>query len=622
MIITSQSMAENASFNAFMNCYLREIDSGDWTHEKRIEYDISSKEQSRWYVDLCLNEVNMLLRLCVNYRSYVGRHSIDSVSIRYSKNEPWQEGDKLFVMVSIIQCVYREKEKISQLDDGGLAKLKDRQTELLARLFDSVQLMAKFIDIRKFDESLKDITFLAAEQSALYGHWLHPTPKSRQGITFWQQSEYSPELKAAFKLHYFSVDRSLISQGSVLTKTTEELIFDEVKHFLSVALEPNHVLIPQHPLQAHRLLQSDEVRALMTDGLIRSLGELGKKFKPTSSVRTLYCESSPWMYKFSIPVKITNSLRCNKKVELEDGMVVEQYLRRVGFLDFRPQFKVIDDPAYITMDLPSDRAKESGFEVVVRRNVVYENPKRSIITILTLVQDPVKISGDQLEPSLLNQIISRKASSENRSDFLVAQDWFEKYFECAIESLILLYDLHGFALEAHIQNSLLDLTEGYPSAYYYRDNQGYYLSNSYAETLREVRKSLTVTNIFYDDEQIFEAFAYYVFFNQLFAVMHRLGVDKLLTEEKSIEIVCRRLTKLKRQLSGIGLSFIDYILEQEFISCKTNLLARINDVDELQKGMEGTVYTKILNPLVNASARKNQSSYESGEQTVGMSHAI
>ena len=38
-------------------------------------------------------------------------------------------------------------------------------------------------------------SFIEAEQSLLFGHLTHPTPKSRQGILEWKSAMYSPELK-------------------------------------------------------------------------------------------------------------------------------------------------------------------------------------------------------------------------------------------------------------------------------------------------------------------------------------------------------------------------------------------------------------------------------------------
>ena len=186
-------------------------------------------------------------------------------------------------------------------------------------------------------------------------------------------------------------------------------------------------------------------------------------------------------------------------------------------------------------------------------------------------------------------------------------DWFDQYFICAIESLLTLYDRHGIALEAHQQNSLLDVSSGYPSCYYYRDNQGFYLSNHFSDELAEVGKQLNLTNIFYDDEQIFTAISYYVFVNQLFAVIYRLGADKLISEEVLVDRCRSHLRILQSNLTGVGKDFVDYILTSERLDFKTNLLARVNDIDELQEGMEHSVYSTIANPLYEASVTKSNS---------------
>ncbi len=623
MNLSSRSIAENASFSAFMNCYLREIDPGNWQLNKPSVNGVLYAEEAPWCVDLTLRDIKQRIRLYVSYRSLVGRHTITDVftqSFRGNSDEDglgWVQAEKLQVLISVIQNIYKDKKRAIQFGWEGLEKLKFQETELLARLIDSYQLMAHYIESRKNDSSLTDLNFLKSEQSSLYGHWMHPTPKSRQGMAFWQQSSYSPELQGSFKLHYFSVDMHLVTQGSVLDQSASELIFSEVNKHESTEIDSNHVLIPQHPLQAQFLLLSNEVRSLMADGKIQYLGERGPAFTPSSSVRTLYCESSQWMYKFSIPVKITNSLRSNMKDELEDGMEVEKFLRKVGFFDARPQFQVVDDPAYITVNLPSNPNKESGFEVVIRRNLVFGKPENKICSILSLVQDPIPVDNIRQSESLLKKVIKEIALNEGRNERVVARDWFSKYFECAIESLVLLYDAHGIALEAHLQNSLLDLSDGYPSVYFYRDNQGFYLSKHYADTLKVIDDSLTMSEMFYDDGKIFEAIAYYVFFNQLFAVMHRLGVDGLVLEPDLIDLVRSRLIELKKRLSGIGLSFVDYMLEQHVIACKTNLLARINDVDELHQGMETAVYAQVLNPLVGSSKEDLVSSQ--GEMLPGRS---
>ena len=625
MKFVASNIAEYASFHAFINAYLREIDAGIWKGKSQFlalsdfPYELKGNE----VLEIFLPESQQCIVMDVSYKSKVGRHHFQGVYVRTEYNEahssPWQSADIMYLLIALVRQIYQRQNTISvgtELSES----IRMNEVELLGRLLGSYQTMAYFLSQRAGDAALTSLDFINSEQSILYGHWLHPTPKSQQGITPWQQTFYSPELCGHFKLHYFSADKSLVKEGSSLAKSASELLYAEVSRYDSIELANDHVLVPVHPLQAPNLLLEEWVKVLIEEGRLNYLGELGADYTATSSVRTVVNEASEWMVKLSIPVKITNSLRTNKRRELEDGMVIESYLNHIGFLTDRPQFKVVDDPAYITINHPKDHQLDSGFEVVLRRNLFTEEKGQGICSILTLVQDSIPKADGSAGSSLLNNIILDLAAKENRSLDQVAIDWFDRYWHCAIESILSLYDGYGIALEAHQQNSLLDVSAGYPSCYYYRDNQGFYLSEHFKAELAEVGSQLNLTNIFYDDDKIFTAISYYVFVNQLFAVIYRLGADGLLDEEVLVERSRKKLLAMQNNMQGVGKDFIHYILSSERLDYKTNLLARVNNIDELQEGMEHAVYSTIVNPLYSASkskpASKSISEFESQKELI------
>ncbi|CCK76599.1 IucA/IucC family protein [Oleispira antarctica RB-8] len=625
MKFVASNIAEYASFHAFINAYLREIDAGIWKGKSQFlalsdfPYELKGNE----VLEIFLPESQQCIVMDVSYKSKVGRHHFQGVYVRTEYDEerssPWQSADIMYLLIALVRQIYQRQNTISvgtELSES----IRMNEVELLGRLLGSYQTMAYFLSQRAGDAALTSLDFINSEQSILYGHWLHPTPKSQQGITPWQQTFYSPELCGHFKLHYFSADKSLVKEGSSLAKSTSELLYAEVSRYDSIELANDHVLVPVHPLQAPNLLLEEWVKVLIEEGRLNYLGELGADYTATSSVRTVVNEASEWMVKLSIPVKITNSLRTNKRRELEDGMVIESYLNHIGFLTDRPQFKVVDDPAYITINHPKDHQLDSGFEVVLRRNLFTEEEGQGICSILTLVQDSIPKADGSAGSSLLNNIILDLAAKENRSLDQVAIDWFDRYWHCAIESILSLYDGYGIALEAHQQNSLLDVSAGYPSCYYYRDNQGFYLSEHFKAELAEVGSQLNLTNIFYDDDKIFTAISYYVFVNQLFAVIYRLGADGLLDEEVLVERSRKKLLAMQNNMQGVGKDFIHYILSSERLDYKTNLLARVNNIDELQEGMEHAVYSTIVNPLYSASkskpASKSISEFESQKELI------
>ena len=618
MTVSPWTIAENASFNVFANSYLAEVDTGiivkDTAGDESILLQLKSAEQLL-RIELiqasAFGPSKLGAAFCCrtpNYFSY-------NVSTEEIVSLEWKPADKLFLISLLVREIYanqserlRDNTSLSKIEKGSLAKgqIKAKESELLMRIHESYQAMATYLEARQGDLTLSSLSFIQSEQNILFGHWLHPTPKSKLGLAFWQQAHYSPELKGHFALHYFAVDLSIVTQASLFEKSTSDLIYDDLIPFLTsekrrdvdTLVTSDFALIPTHPTQAHYLLLQDEIRTLIDNKKIHYLGELGSKHTATSSVRTLYAEHLPWMYKFSIPVKITNSLRSNFKDELEDGMAVELFLREKKFFEQHPRFKMLDDPAYITVNLPSNPELESGFETILRRNFLYQSSQiDTTCSILALVQEPVVLDSNGEGKSALNKLIIELAERDNQTIEATALKWFVAYFECSIEPLLSLYDDYGIALEAHQQNSLLDLESGYPKAYYYRDNQGFYISTRYQETFDFIDSMRTMSDLIYDDENIFEAFSYYVFINQCFAVMHRLSIDKLISEEKLRTWLIDKLLALQTKFNGIAKLYISHVLAKPTLAFKTNLLTRVLDIDECYSDLEMDVYGTTKNPI-------------------------
>ncbi|WP_078754542.1 IucA/IucC family C-terminal-domain containing protein [Enterovibrio nigricans] len=201
---------------------------------------------------------------------------------------------------------------------------------------------------------------------------------------------------------------------------------------------------------------------------------------------------------------------------------------------------------------------------------------------------------------MLDDIISDIAASDNSSKTRIAIKWFAKYWECAIEPMIRLYDEHGIALEAHQQNSVMRLIGGYPSIYYFRDNQGFYLSKAYQSYLAAMEpESVTVDSLYFDDEIICDRFAYYLMINHLFSIIGRMGADGLVDEGILLSFVQQRLAAMQYSLSGAGKMFVDRLLTRATIPAKANLMTRVHDVDELVAENEQAIYCELPNPLMS-----------------------
>jgi siderophore synthetase component len=164
--------------------------------------------------------------------------------------------------------------------------------------------------------------------------------------------------------------------------------------------------------------------------------------------------------------------------------------------------------------------------------------------------------------------------------------------------MLWLYETYGVALEAHQQNSIVQMENGYPKHFYYRDNQGYYYSESKADMLVEQlpglnRKSVTICS----DEVAIERFRYYFFMNHLFGLINAFGSAGLIEESELMNMLRKRLIHHDK-LTGGNSALLRSLLDSEKLPCKANLLTRFHDMDELVGSLETqSVYTNIPNPL-------------------------
>ncbi|UOQ94308.1 IucA/IucC family siderophore biosynthesis protein [Halobacillus shinanisalinarum] len=580
-------MAEQATMQSFVNCYLRE------TGQFKIE---SSKNLSQLAMNVekvivCeLPYQNRTLFFPVDYWSLTGRHKL--IFPLYLKTG---ERDEL-VSLDYITLVSLITKELSLKH-----RQQEAQDELMLRVILSCQNMKRYIENRR-EEAEKlvgaDFDFIEAEQSLLLGHLLHPTPKSKQGISNKEDNLYSPEMKGEFQLHYFRADKDYIVQGSSLADSAGDQMIEQLNGDPEIDVETlerilekseNSVVFPVHPLQAKQMLEDDEVLSLMDKKELVYLGPLGSKYSPTSSFRTVFRKDSKYMYKFSLPIKITNSLRINQQKELDRGVEVSNLLKTgVGesLSNAYPSFQVIQDPAYIKLKLPHSN---SAYDVVLRNN-------------------PFRIEGDQVtliaglcqdhaysQRSRLQVVIEKIARAEGRSLEAVSLDWFKRYLSLTLEPLMWLYKTYGIALEAHQQNSLVKLENGYPVHFYYRDNQGYYFSESKADLLRSHLPRLNEeSDTICSDTIAVERFRYYFFINHLFGLINSFGMNGLIKEEYLLDVLRERLAYHNDQTNEL----LNSLLNDSTLPCKANLLTRFYDLDELVGSLENqSVYTFVDNPL-------------------------
>jgi siderophore synthetase component len=530
-------------------------------------------------------------------------------------------------------------------------------TDLVARVADSVRRTVTFIADRRAHPADDTDLFLSAEQALLLGHPLHPTPKSREGLSEAEARLYSPELRGSFPLHWLAVAPSVLATDSAWTERGRLVPAAQLTARLAgteLPLPDGHAALPLHPWQWREIRHRADIAALLDAGLIQDLGPHGTPWHPTSSVRTVHQSGAPAMLKLSLGLRITNSRRENLRKELHRGVEVHRLLRNglsKEWLAAHPGFDIVRDPAWLAVDAldwcgvdlgecgadpspspspspgagergagpsePGTRAPLAGIDVVIRHNPFSASDDVSCIAGLVSLRPYARRSATVAEPgatshisrsasgaplmrSRLAEVVTSLAQRTGRPRAAVAAEWFLRYLEQVVRPVLWLDSEAGIALEAHQQNTLLLLdSEGWPAGGRYRDNQGYYFRASRRAELDARLPGIGEhSDTFVSDEVTDERFAYYLAINNVLGLIGAFGSQRLADERLLLSAFRRFLGDVASGPARLRTSLPARLLDSPVLRCKANLLTRLHGLDELIGPVDTqSVYVTIANPL-------------------------
>jgi siderophore synthetase component len=481
--------------------------------------------------------------------------------------------------------------------------------DLVGRVADSVRRTTRILAHRRRHPRSAPGTavlpFLDGEQSLLLGHPMHPTPKSRDGIEGAEADTWSPELRGAFRLHWFAADRDLIASGSALDRDAPRIVADLLGD--AAVLPPGTVALPLHPWQAREVVLRPEIRALLAAARLHDLGPHGDPWHPTSSVRTVCRPGTPYMLKLSLGLRITNSRRENLRKELHRGLEVHRLLDAglgAEWHAHHPNFDILRDPAWLGVDLPEQPAcTAAGLDTVIRLQP-FGAQDRALCVAGLVAERPLPDSTAphrETVPSLLADLLQTLTLRTGRPLATVAAEWFLRYLDAVVLPVLWLDGQAGISLEAHQQNSLVLLdAHGWPIGGRFRDNQGFYFRASHAEALDTRLPGIGCrSDTFVEDRVADERFAYYLGVNHLLGLIGAFGSQRLADEEL---LLAGLRTFLAGRGAASGSSLPSRLLDSPTLRCKANLLTRLSGLDELIGPVETqSVYVNIPNPVARTA---------------------
>jgi len=448
---------------------------------------------------------------------------------------------------------------------------------LLERVEASLACVRTYLEQRAADvERLwgaEPLGFIATDQALLLGHPLHPTPKGLSGSL----ARYAPELQPQFPLHWLSVAADRVVHDSATGTPAPAL----AAQLLGRPPEPGRILIPAHPWEAGYLARA--ASALFASGDVIDLGPDGDPVTPTSSVRTVYRAQWPYQLKFSLHARVTNSMRVTLPKELRRAVEaarlaqtpVGQAARRTA-----PRLTILHDPAYLSVP------GEDGFSVLFRENR-WPSGSRADVSALTVLCQDHPFGGR----SRLATIVDALGG--------VAREWFARYCEVVIVSLIRLYLDVGLTFEPHQQNTLLELDGGWPERCIVRDSQGYFHREAAHADLCETIPALgEASESIFPEALADERLVYYPFVNNALGVIDALGAGGCIDEAVLLGDLRAVLERERARGGRYPHTLLDRLLDDDRWPCKANLRTRIHDMDELVGDIATqSVYVTIPNPL-------------------------
>jgi siderophore synthetase component len=352
--------------------------------------------------------------------------------------------------------------------------------------------------------------YLTSEQSLLFGHRFHPTPKARSG-TLQSWTRYAPETGGTFGLRLLAVRSHLIAEEA--TDTTAFAALDR----LHPKLPAGYRVLPVHPWQYELLSDQPGLRHALDRGDILDMGIGETLFAATASVRTLYDGNT--FLKFSLNIRITNCLRKNASYELYGAVAMTRILGPV-FDELRQRFPnstILLEPAYRSLALPgpdgtADRPLLEGFGVIVREGLSARVRPGVTALLAAAVADEYPTSPAQVSRLVPN------------TDAETVLRWWKAYLDLLVPPVLAAYFDYGVVLEPHLQNVLIGVDPaGLPVQVLFRDLEGTKLlpeqhAGALASLLPEVAVAMS-----YDAERGWDRVVYCLIVNNIAEMLGALA---------------------------------------------------------------------------------------------------
>ncbi len=373
------------------------------------------------------------------------------------------------------------------------------------------------------------------------GHPSHPLTKTKLPLTVDEIQKYAPEFMKVIPLKIVLVHQSILKFTSMTDQedfVLSEIIPDmesQLRQWMQMyqsSLDEYRVMFV-HPWQYENVI-TEEFGQWIAEHLVIPT-PFTVDSKATLSFRTMRLLKYPFHIKLPMNVQATSAVRTVSTVTTVDGPKLSYQLQEM--LDIYPTLTIAAEPYGAHLDVEADLARQ--FAMIVRYAI--EDKKQNHTQIVTAALTQINPVDGQIVIDSLIEYVYGEISQDTIVQFMT------QYMQALIPPLIGYIQKYGIALEAHQQNTVLQIDKDTQAlSFIVRDLGG---SRIEPQTLKQTVPELTVSNqslITENIDEVIAKFQHAVIQNQLGTVIHhfhhRHGINEKVLYNVAGEIIENAIT--------------------------------------------------------------------------------
>ncbi len=314
--------------------------------------------------------------------------------------------------------------------------------------------------VRIFDE----LTY--SESMVVEGHPLHPSTKTKLGLTDEEVKQYAPEFEHDIPLLIVLVKKSLVNETRSRSWESQSLfgllpsMEETSKEIVQSMGQPLNEYSPfiVHPWQYEKVLPELYSNEFSKSDIIAVPYKVPSK--ATLSFRTMNLLELDYHVKLPIRVQATSAVRTVSPEITVDGPLLSDLFNEISLQDKYKlrQLIILKEPygAFINSkhdDEKQTKGRNLAFILREKPNVHLKEGETGFVAASLTAENPY--SQDPIIIELIKEYFN-----EDKITLEMALDYMKHYATCLLAPLIHLLQKYGIALEGHMQNTIVCIKNG------------------------------------------------------------------------------------------------------------------------------------------------------------------